>query len=546
MSTPSSEPASSRWRIWAAVGGGLVIVILLFVAGGGGNSQSETGPEGNAEETERAEAELRRQLSQTLDGLRPERVGVSSDLESQVDDLNLWWVDYSEATGALAPADAARQIGRWLGDEASQTATADRFSVRDAAHIRDCLLYRAAAQSIAAFAGSDLERCIAAFDLAMRQVSYVNRSESDPPLTAFGVLLLGRGNANERAWAFIEILRQLEIDAVVLRPADDAAQATPLVGAIVPDRGVCLFDPAMGLPIPAAADDSAPLPQQPATLAEVIANDALLRQFDIPEGNAYPWTSELLKTAAVCFVTNAIAASPKMQSLELALPAEYSARLYDGLVAIEGERLPLDQRIIAAGSEGPWQPEQVQAWQFPEQRSAAFFAAGGEQAPALQRDMRILRGPRVIRRETGADGNPILIDVDSPQPLRAVRVMHIRGELPDALAAYGSIRSAPQELGELNVYAREEAVYWIGICQYELQRYDAAVSTFVLSLRDYPGGSWTQSALSFLALSEMQRGNREAALNALETASGGSPTFREAFLKRRWSAAEAPATTETE
>ena len=72
-----------------------------------------------------------------------ERVGVSSDLESQVDDLNLWWVDYSHATGAAAPVNAAQSIGRWLGDEAAQTATADRFNVRDAAHIRDCLLYRA-------------------------------------------------------------------------------------------------------------------------------------------------------------------------------------------------------------------------------------------------------------------------------------------------------------------------------------------------------------------------------------------------------------------
>ena len=102
---------------------------------------------------------------------------------------------------------------------------------------------------------------MAAFDIVMRQISYLNRSESDPPLTVFEVLLLGRGNANERAWAFIEILRQLEIDAVVLQPSDETSQTTPLVGAIVPDHGVCLFDPAMGLPIPAADDDGPPLPR---------------------------------------------------------------------------------------------------------------------------------------------------------------------------------------------------------------------------------------------------------------------------------------------
>ena len=127
------------------------------------------------------------------------------------------------------------------------------------------------------------------------------------------------------------------------------------------------------------------------------------------------------------------------------------------------------------------------------------FCCRRRKPPALQQIIRLLRGPRVIRREIGEDGNPVLIDVDSPQPLRAVRVMHIRGELPEALTAYGSVRSALPELGPMNVYSREEAVYWIGVCQYELQRYDAAVSTFVLSLRDYPAGSWTQSALSLLA-----------------------------------------------
>jgi TolA-binding protein len=122
--------------------------------------------------------------------------------------------------------------------------------------------------------------------------------------------------------------------------------------------------------------------------------------------------------------------------------------------------------------------------------------------------------------------------------------MHFGGELREALTAYGSIRSALPELGEMNVLAREDAVYWIGVCQYELQRFDAAISTLVLSLRDYPAGSWTQSGLSLLALCELERGHRDAAQQALETASAGSPTFREAYLKRRWASAEPPATTE--
>ena len=70
MSSPSTEPASNRWRIWAAAGGGVLIVILLFLVGGGRDSRPETEPAADSGEAERAEVELRRQLSQTLDGLR--------------------------------------------------------------------------------------------------------------------------------------------------------------------------------------------------------------------------------------------------------------------------------------------------------------------------------------------------------------------------------------------------------------------------------------------------------------------------------------------
>lgn len=541
MSQSATDPSSSRWRIWAAVGGGLLILILLFLAGGGG-SDPGTATISEDEDNARAEIELRRQLAETLDGLRPERIGVSATLEGQVDDLNLWWVDYSESAGVEMPAGTADAVMGWLGDEAAQQAAADRFDVRDAAHIRDALMFRAIGESIVASADDDLQRTVNAFDFVMRHVSLLNRTDADPAMTAFEVLLLGRGNASERAWAFVEILRQLEIDAVILQHPTSAKSL--LVGAVVPDSGVHLFDPELGLPVPAAASDAGILPGQPATLEAARADDSLLRQFDIPDGRTYVWSSESLSTAEVQFVTSAEWSAPRMQITQAALPEEYAAILYDGVVESESGREPLDERIADAGQNGLWPADALRAWPFPEQRAAAFFAAGGEQTPALQSMFRIIRGPRILRKQI-IDGRDQIVETDSPQPLRAVRVLHMRGDLQDALTAYGTIRSAPPQLGS-NVFAREESVYWIAVCQYELGRYDAAVNTLVLYLRDYPGGGWVQSSLSLLALCEMSRGQSAAAVEVLQTSAGETPTLRESFLIRRWQSAAETSSSATE
>jgi hypothetical protein len=532
MSEPVRESSSSRWRIWAAAGVGLLVLFLLFLAAGGDHSGPDPNAAGTADDASRAETELRRQLSETLDGLRPERVSVSVTLDGQVDDLNLWWVDYSESVGASIPADSVAAVSGWLGDEAAQRAAANRFDVRDAAHIRDALMFRAIAESVALSSENELQRTVNAFTFVTRHVSLVNRTAADPPLTAFDVLLLGRGNAAERAWAFVEILRQLEIDAAILQPSADGGTGL-LVGAILPGSGVHLFDPEIGLPVPAAASGTAILPEQPATLRDALADDGILRQFDIPGGRAYGWTAETLASAKVLFVTTAEWSAPRMQIVQAALPEEYASILHDGVVASESGRQPLNERIAAAGEDGLWSGEQLQAWPFAEEQAAAFFAAGGEEGSAVQQQFRIVRGPRVLRKQI-IDGQDVIVETDSPEPLRFVRVLHMRGEWQDALTAYGTIRSAPLQLGHTNVLVREDAVYWIAVCQFELGRYDAAVSTLVLYLRDYPTGSWVRSSLELLALCEMHRGRPEAAVEVLQTSAGETPTLRESFLIRRW------------
>jgi hypothetical protein len=188
----------------------------------------------------------------------------------------------------------------------------DGFALREADWLRD----------VSAWARGDdldeLSRAKALFDWTVRNIQL----ESDPtgpaaadaaPQVPWETLLLGRGTAMERAWLFMLLARQQGLDAVVLALADPADAADkpprPWALAVLSEGNLYLFDPALGLPIPAAdgvkLDSSGRLVIQPATLAEAAADDTLLRQLDLDPKHPYP-----VKAADLKHVVALIEASP--------------------------------------------------------------------------------------------------------------------------------------------------------------------------------------------------------------------------------------------
>lgn len=533
---PSEAPTRRQKYFWA--GGSIVLLIILFVA----FSRQGAGPVGKDASDDLAKnsaaAELQRQLQETLDGLRPERLHVSSDEVNIVGDLNLWWADYRKTVSDPDVPDAAGLAGKWFGAEGADVVAADRFSSRDAAHIRNALLYRAAAVALTRDYPNDRQRAIAAFDLVVRHISLMSTFVEPTPLGSFEVLLSGRGTADDRIWLFAEILRQLRIDCVVLETSAagaDATEAATLVAAIVDDEGVLLFDPGLGLAIPAPGDDSGALPMSVVSFREALENDQVFRQFDIPDGPRYPWTSDALRQVKARFVLDSSYAAPRMLSLQAALPAEYTAILFDGPPP-SSEKASLDARIAAAGADGLWDAQSVSAWQYPERQMQAFFDAGGEASQDARNRMSTLYGPRLFERQEVEQGQSVVevdVAVESKRPLRVVRVQHLRGEVPDALKGYGVIRSAPLEAGNAEVH--QDAIHWIAVCQQELGRYGAAIDNLTLLLRDYPNGLWSRSARRTMAYCEALRNQPQQAVEMLpQVAEGQTPDFADAFLTRRW------------
>lgn len=538
-SSPTEPSRRLKYFTAAAVVIGLLILYVAFTRHEAAPVDAD--PVGDSQA--QAQAELQRQLKATLDGLRPERLNVSANAQDLVGDLNLWWADFSEENPSPDADHYVETIRNWLGEEAAANAAADRFGARDAGHIRNSLLYRAMAATLTASGQSEQEMATSAFGLICRHISLLSAAAAPVPMGSGEVLLAGRGTADDRIWAFAEVLRQLGIDCVVLEPATpptDAAVPARLVGAIIKSEGVLLFDPQMGLPIPPLEDTAGPLPERAAMLAEARQNDAILRQFDVPDGPKYPWTSEMLSAAGVRFIVDSTYAAPRMRALQLVLPSDYGARLFDG--PADAGNLSLEERVVAAGQSGDWAKESVSAWSYPEQQMRAFYAPGGEDSEEVKRRLATLSGPRImVKREV--DGAMRLLEEDSPRPLRVVRVEHLRGDLAGAREGYGIIRGSQLTLAG-NPEVQQDAVHWLAVVQAELGRDDLAVNEMIRAQRNYPGGIWSSATAEALPRSEAVRGNLQ---RAIELLSAGDTKLKlaDAWLLRRWQAQVAGTPAET-
>jgi len=460
-----------------------------------------------------------------------------------------------------------RRLG--LPPEEQQRLAASEFQSYDGFHIRDCLWAKRAVDFAAGKTHRDMDRAVSLFYYVARNMHI---ADVGAPLAVFDAMLLGRGTAEHRAWVFAELLRQLRIDSVILRPGPSQpseGSGKLLVGALV-GTDVFLFDPQLGLPIPSPADTGdSPLPSRPATLAEVRREPSLLRQLDANTKTPYPWRAEDLEGLQVELIGNTSLWSLRMRTFQHVLVGEDTAVVFDGLD--DSEFGPgLWSRVVKVGAQQqpPWNDSSIQAWPFPEQQLTGKTRMTSKQRKAFRSLYESLTVPmplKSVEQVEDDDGRPQLkLRFAPPQKLHLEkRTQQLLGDFAGAIQGYLLIRlwrdvpptpknvyvprevapilaaRVPERVKRPHQQAAQEAFYRIAVCQFEQGEPGRARNTLKAFLKTFPHTPLSDPARLLMAVCDFQSGKKSGAVKTLKAIADNSPLYPTArFLIRRWTQAK--------
>ena len=129
------------------------------------------------------------------------------------------------------------------------------------------------------------------------------------------ILLYGHGDAWQRARVFILLGRQAGLDIVMLAipEAEGTGGSRPWLPAVLLAGELYLFDTALGLPIPG------PEGKGIATLEQVVANESLLKQLNLPGDDAYGVQTADLSVVSALIDAELASLAVRMRLLEPAI-----------------------------------------------------------------------------------------------------------------------------------------------------------------------------------------------------------------------------------
>ncbi|MCY2966363.1 MAG: hypothetical protein NT069_22485 [Planctomycetota bacterium] len=540
---------TQRWR--GVIAGFGILAICLSLAGcpsqpTGGNkpAEREAGSSGNDDTNPCDEL-----LKSLFDVYRIEKFETTFDLGICANRMNDWYRGCGSAPGGNKEPALPEGAKKLFSGAQLALMSGEQFRTRDASHVRDCVLFQAIArrvsQSPLRIGETDLDRALATFEHVVSAVQLQPKHSADLPFTAYEIYLLGRGTATDRAWLFVNALRAMRLDGILLTAADAedpglAGESVPFVVGVPIDGQIYLFDPALGIPIPAKS--SKPGRIEPATLAQVVADPTVLTQLDVGD-RKYPLTSEQLKSPAVMLVGDLGYYSAQSQALQQVFIGDHAVVVSD----VRLWKYPQDQIAKSlALNETQQQIRKGLKLRFmaylvvvPDPRNPGQFTLAGSKTtrdPALQ-------GMDEKDRDVGGFSRTETRSTSGRQ--MEGRLSHIAGELPTAIKAYVEVQSnaptilrfpqdplmidmgsGPIDIKLFHFLAIDDAVFWSAMCQLEQGQYGPAASTFDRYLRQAAKLSeWTRQARRMRAVALAAQDKFEEAAATLEKVSEDDPEY---------------------
>jgi tetratricopeptide (TPR) repeat protein len=392
----------------------------------------------------------------------------------------------------------------------------DGFTLQEAVWLRD-LSNQVRGKRI-----EELQRARNLFDWTVRNIQLMPDSADRLPQFPWEVLLLGRGTALERAWVFILLCRQQRMDAALLSiPVEGSAPGWWV--AVLVEKDLYLFDPALGLPVPAPQgvrlDGAGQLDVQPATLKQVMADPAILGRLESDADRPYWARRANWKQITVLVEASPLYLSKRTKLLESRLSGQQSMLLSTDASA-QAERLK-----AAAGA------VDARLWRLPFETLRRRANAGLDE----------------VRRQLVAI-LPFFIDREAP--LFKGRALQLKGKLTGKLAGEpgavkylqdarpptSDLQAAPISKEEKIFFglAKVHASYWLGLIAFEQAQYDSAIDYFTKRTLDtLPNGPWTPGAHYNLARTYEAKGQRAQAV-AEYRAGVFSPLECGNMIRARW------------
>lgn len=352
----------------------------------------------------------------------------------------------------------------------------------------------------------DVARATAIFDWMVRNVQ-LEADSASLPYRPWETLVFGHGTAEQRAWLFSIMARQLGMNVVVLEvPDPQAAGKTKFwLSALVNDGKLYLFDTRLGLPIPGKEG------QGVATLADLQADPALLRKLDLEDAK-YPITEEQLKHVTVHVVADPFDLSRRAAAIESKLSG-------DDRLALTVNPTALADKIKAAGG-----VETVELWDFPFRVARDQLRAPNTIQQPTRRQMAleflpfawrpILWKARVLHFQGHEKGDIDSLTADPDEVVNDHREaigLYTRPDvrLPDRILK--SIASEPKR--RIYSTAKDAASNWVGLLLFDEGQLDSAKDWFSdPRLKSSPDGPWAASVRYNLGRTHESLGETDEAI----------------------------------
>ncbi len=427
-------------------------------------------------------------LEPALAMMQPENLGINADPNQPTGLLNQWRRVQMEVEkkdpdkdrfSAPLSDETRKLLENDLSAEAARRAGGDEFTADDARHIRTARLMKSIVDHVAKGVDGELGRAQAVFDYVTRNMKLV-AAENALPLTPYEMLVFGEGTAEDRAWVFAELLRQLNQDAVIVKPASESTEPAPwFVGAVVKDE-IRLFDPNRSTPVPATLGAKSQ-DITPATIAD-LSKPGILQS--LTAGTEAKISSQMFEKVRLEIIGTSGLWSPRLAVLQGFLSGESSVVISQNLTGQADEASSIVNRIKSL-EDSRFSPEDLRLWSHPESRLEGFDAL-----ESLSERWKPFDAPQRIEVNPN-DGTPVFGTFSKLQ--LKIRTEQLMGLYKEAIPMYSRVRIernrvAPVLSGDvlrLHADAAEDAYFWSAICQMESGDFHEAATKFAAYVKDF-------------------------------------------------------------